>query len=372
MDIRGGERTAEVHVGVVLGRGGLQEEGVQLPHRLNLVGRVVDFDAHHPHGDLVPLLVRQQRAADARASAVAGHHQTALADGAVVESDCHGPIRAGLHIVRCFLPLGGAEGEKPWSAWPEAGGGSQTTGGATTCLDIKPRRQYPPQPVPRHADPLRLGRRRGLGPELAGAEVVERECGRTALLDGGTVDVGLGQAADQVLGQQGPQRRERPVQRQPPAKPARGQVGVPLEDAERCAGLAQVLRQQQAADAGADDQDRLLLGSSSHVLRCLRFWRLLSCPSNSNVAHSNSALSAIGGRRSADLTLPKTAQCRFPHERLACCPSSPPRTERSSLDSRLVPSEDVPVLHEYEDTYRVVSVIRTGRDLFLGDVRLNS
>lgn len=125
-----------------------------------------------------------------------------------------------------------------------------------TYLDINPRSQQPPQPLSRNPDALRvrhLGRRRLA---LPGAQVVEGEARGQPGLDAAAVHEGVPESRVQLRRQQLAHRRQRPVQRQAPADAARGEVAVALEDAERDALPREVLREQQAADAGADDEHR--------------------------------------------------------------------------------------------------------------------
>lgn len=93
-------------------------------------------------------------------------------------------------------------------------------------------------------------------------EVEEEEIPGEALCDSGGVDECFGEAGEEVGGEEGFKVRERPVDCEAPAGAAVGGVGVALVDAEGEGGglggggvmLAQGLGEDEACDAGADDE----------------------------------------------------------------------------------------------------------------------
>lgn len=124
-------------------------------------------------------------------------------------------------------------------------------------LNLDIRRQDVPQTLPSDSDAVRLGGLGSRGLELSGANVEEGKARRQTLGDSRSINIGLRETVDQVAGQQRSQRREGPVQRQAPAGAAGGEISVSLKDAAGDALLAEVLGEEQATDAGSDDEHGL-------------------------------------------------------------------------------------------------------------------
>lgn len=125
-----------------------------------------------------------------------------------------------------------------------------------TNLDIDSCGEEPPEPAPGHPDALRVGRLGGLELELSGAEVVEGKPRGGALADGLPVHVCLREPLVELGRDERRDGGERPVQREAPADAAGIEVLVALEDEERDAILFQMLGEDEAAYAGAYDEDR--------------------------------------------------------------------------------------------------------------------
>ena len=83
------KRTTEVHEGVVLGRGSLQEKRVHSPYCPHLSRREISLEPHGLDGQLLDAQFREERTADPRTAAVAGHEEAAIGASAVLERHCH-------------------------------------------------------------------------------------------------------------------------------------------------------------------------------------------------------------------------------------------------------------------------------------------
>lgn len=138
--------------------------------------------------------------------------------------------------------------------------------GVETYLDINARGEDPPQPPPCNPDPLRMRRLRRRSLQLPRAKVVKGKPRALAPRHGPAVHVRLWKPLTKFRGDRGAQGRERPVQRQAPADAAGCQAAVALEDAEGDGVLAEVLGEDEAAYAGADNEDGVVWGR--HVARC--------------------------------------------------------------------------------------------------------
>lgn len=220
------------------------------------------------------LQVREEGAADPRVAAVAGDEEAARGGRAVVEGYGYGVFGCGVGG-EGFVPLAGGFGRLAccreredrlvWGLGAVClcgrvhGAGLRLRWGGMirdrTYLDINVCGEDPPQPPPGNPNPLRVRRlgRRGL--QLPRTKIVKRKPGTLAPRHRPAVHVRLGKPLAQLGGDSGAQGRERPVQRQAPSDAPGGQAPVALKDAEGDGALAEVLGEDEAAYASADDED---------------------------------------------------------------------------------------------------------------------
>ena len=150
------------------------------------------------------------------------------------------------------VALGRASGVLP----EPSGRGWVGRGLGETNLNIDSCCKESPELTPGHPDALRVRRLGSREFKLPGAQVIEGKPRGGPPVYGFPVHVCLWQPLVELGRDERCDGGERPVQREAPADAAGSEVVVALEDEERDVKLFQVLGEDEAAYAGADDEDR--------------------------------------------------------------------------------------------------------------------